>query len=95
MQIREMRLAWPLAAWGLGCVHGVFVAVHGLCLLGGQLGSSCAVQASRRGGFLAKAWALESEVSSGGARACLLHGMRDLGSQISDQGRTPELTGGL
>lgn len=23
----------PLAAWGLGCVHGVFVAVHGLCLL--------------------------------------------------------------
>ena len=54
------------------------------------------MQASRRGAFpCCKAWALEREVSSGGARAYLLHGMRDLGSQISDWGQSLELTGGL
>ena len=57
----------------------------------GQQGSSpCAVQASRCGGFpCCKAWALERKVSCGGVRPYLLHGVWDLGSQVSDQGSNP------
>ena len=90
MQTREMRLTclWLRRALA-ACMVSLLLRV-GFPTCGQQGSSPCAVQASHRGGFsCCKAWALEREVSSCGARAYLLHGMWDLRSQISDQGSNP------